>query len=159
MIPFMKAAGNLSTHQITSTSLFAISISCCFGSLAYIESKTANIPAAMAIASVSTLTGIIGARAAHFISGNTLSRLLAVVMLCFIPLILTKEYRQTEVKGANNTGGLKIFINELKSFHSYNWNIKFEVCKDFLQTHSIFPLVGAVTGFASGMFGIGGGTL
>jgi hypothetical protein len=99
-----------------------------------------RIPEAAAIAFTAILTARWGAQATSYISGTALKRALGYLMLLMAPAVPAKAYYLQWIETRSNTSST---IEELDM-----WNrLKYPT------------IIGIGSGFLSGLFGVGGGTL
>ena len=86
-----KQFSNLSMHQITATSLCAVSVSTSVAALTYTSQGYANLPIGILLSISSVVASKFGAKLNHQLPGKTLSKLLAVAMLFVCSTYIMKE--------------------------------------------------------------------
>jgi uncharacterized membrane protein YfcA len=130
MIPLMVGILKLGQHQAHGTSLVAIVFTGLSGAISYALNGSINLTAAICLVSTAMLTARAGARYCHVLPEWKLKKYFgAVLILCAILLIL------------------KPFIGKSTAAVPLYFQI------------GVFLIVGAFTGFLSGMMGVGGGTI
>ena len=77
-------------HQITATSLCAVSVSTAVAAVSYSSQGYANIPIGILLSISAVAASKFGARLNHKLPGKTLSKLLGVAMLISVPFIFLK---------------------------------------------------------------------
>lgn len=150
----------LTQHQAHGTSLFAVAATGLAGAVSYytasrnvesnadstgdesgkIDTTVVRIPEAAAIAFTAIITARWGAQATLFMSGTTLKRSLGYLMLCMAPAVPAKAYY---LQSIDETSTKSISDGDISM-----WN------------RLIYPtFIGIGSGFLSGLFGVGGGTI
>ena len=168
VMPVLKKLTNLSMHQITATSLCAVSVSTSVAALTYISQGYANLPIGILLSISSVVASKFGAKLNHQLPGKTLSKLLAVAMLLSVPLIFMKEdsvkhvvhtdFKTTEerIKENADTSGT--------GQQEYYWLGRtapksFADIPGWLKSHWEYPFIGFSVGFISALLGLGGGII
>ena len=130
MIPLMVGILKLGQHQAHGTSLVALVFTGLSGAITYALNGSINFTAALCLAATAILTARAGARYCHVLPEWKLKKYFGTfLILCAILLIL------------------KPFIGKSTSVTPLYFQI------------GVFLIVGAFTGFLSGMMGVGGGTI
>ena len=113
IIPVLKQFSKLTVHQITATSLFSISIASSVGAASYISQGKARVPEAALIALSAMTTAGLGAKAATKMSGNSLTKLLALTMMLSVPAVLLKapSIKSSAINNSNNSNNSNISNN------------------------------------------------
>jgi len=153
MMPALKQFSKLTAHEITATSLFAVTIASSFGAYAYIKADIADVKASLTLASTSALGAFVGASMSSRMSGATMNRSLAGLILLGIPAVLYRSQSSETAVPSHQDGILK-----LKSQMEYAATLNSEeiaACVgDYIKTNPNFLITGFVTGLASGAFGV-----
>jgi len=131
MIPLMVEVLKLSQHRAHGTSLVALVFTGIGGSITYALNGAIDITAAALLAPTAIITAPFGARYAHILSEWKLKKYFGIFLIICAVLLLLKPY-------------LAGFVVGIAS--GYTKSI-------------ILLLTGAITGFLSGMMGVGGGTI
>lgn len=130
MIPLMIGVLKLSQHQAHGTSLVALIFTGISGSLIYGLQGNIDFPAAAMLALTAILTARAGAHYANALPGWKLRRAFgAFLIFCAVFLVI------------------KPYLPDIGSHHPVSVNV------------IIFLITGIVTGFLSGMMGVGGGAI
>jgi len=130
MIPLMVGILRIGQHQAHGTSLVALVFTGLSGAISYALNGSINLTAALCLAATAMLTARAGARYCHVLPEWKLKKYFGVfLILCAILLIL------------------KPFISKSNTVAPLYFQI------------GVFLIVGAFTGFISGMMGVGGGTI
>ncbi|RTI51198.1 permease, partial [Thermus scotoductus] len=130
MIPLMVGILRLSQHKAHGTSLVAVFFTGLMGALTYGLQGSLSLKAALFLAATAILTARLGARYAHSLAEKDLKRAFGFFLLFVSLLLLLKPYLAPV--------GL----------------VRGEVWEDLTLL-----LAGGLTGFLSGMMGVGGGTI
>jgi uncharacterized protein len=160
MIPLMTSRHiglRLTQHEAHGTSLFAVAATGFAGAFSYYNAKTGvecddgsghstnvvHIPEAAAIAVTAMITARWGAQSTLHMSGLTLKRALGCLMLLMAPAVPAKAYFLQQSRNDSSDKAISNMSN-----HYFTWNRLF------------YPaLIGIGSGFLSGVFGVGGGTI
>ena len=167
VMPVLKKLTNLSMHQITATSLCAVSVSTSVAALTYISQGYANLPIGILLSISSVVASKFGAKLNHQLPVKTLSKLLAVAMLLSVPLIFMKEDSKKNVVHTDFKTTEKMEENDDTSGtgqQKYYWLGRtapksFADIPDWLKSHWEYPLIGFSVGFISALLGLGGGII
>ena len=130
MIPLMIGVLKLSQHQAHGTSLVALIFTGMAGALVYGLQGNIDFLAAGSMAVTAIVTARAGANYAHALPGWKLRRAFGAFLIFCAALMVIKPY--LHVIGGNHP----VYVNTI-----------------------IFLMTGTVTGFLSGMMGVGGGTI
>lgn len=130
MIPLMVGLLRLSQHKAHGTSLVAVFFTGLMGALTYGLQGSLDLKAALFLAATAILTARLGARYAHRLPEKDLKRAFGLFLLFVSFLLLLKPHLAPV--------GL----------------VRGEVLEDLTLL-----LAGSLTGFLSGMMGVGGGTI
>ncbi|WP_135256649.1 sulfite exporter TauE/SafE family protein [Thermus caldilimi] len=130
MIPLMVGVFKLSQHKAHGTSLVAVFFTGLMGALTYGLQGSLNLKAALFLAATAILTARLGARYAHSLPEAELKRAFGLFLLLVAFLLLLKPYLAPV--------GL----------------VRGEALQDLALL-----VAGGLTGFLSGMMGVGGGTI
>ena len=129
-IPLLTGISKLTQLQAHATSLVAIAFSATVGSLTYLARGHADWRASLLLASSAIFTARLGARFAHSLPEVKLKKSFGIFLVFASLLLVVKDY--------------------LPVFH---------FAFSFWAMLVVFLLVGAATGFLSGMAGVGGGAI
>ncbi len=131
MIPLMVEVLKLSQHKAHGTSLVALVFTGIGGSITYALNGAIDITAAVLLALTAVVTAPLGARYAHVLSEKKLKKYFGAFLIFCAALLFLKPYL------AGFAGGLaSVYARSI-----------------------ILLTTGAITGFLSGMMGVGGGTI
>eukprot|EP00486_Rosalina_sp_Unknown_P008863 CAMPEP_0201590320 /NCGR_PEP_ID=MMETSP0190_2-20130828/176540_1 /ASSEMBLY_ACC=CAM_ASM_000263 /TAXON_ID=37353 /ORGANISM="Rosalina sp." /LENGTH=239 /DNA_ID=CAMNT_0048046243 /DNA_START=364 /DNA_END=1083 /DNA_ORIENTATION=+ len=147
----------MTAHQIAGTSLVAVSVGAISATLNYqYSSDVTRFPIAANIAICSIFFSVAGARLNAAIGGKALSRITSVSLMSCIPLILYKfdptipppgqgkNRSDMSDKIKKHIAEEQFFIDHTMEWYKQNWH---------------FLTIGCVSGFLSGLIGIGGGVV
>jgi uncharacterized membrane protein YfcA len=138
IVPAMTAIVPIPQRVITGTSLIAVLATASVSSVNFFSQDKINFEAAVVLGAAATVFAPLGARATARLDGKSLKRALAYFLLVAAPLVPMKalafEKRTAAVRQDDAAHG------------------------DVPRIFSL-SLIGACAGFASGLLGIGGGTL
>ena len=144
MIPLMTSRLlRLSQHQAHGTSLAAVTATGCAGAISYQE--YVDYPAAGAVAVTAMITSVAGARLTTFMSASALRRALGILLLIMGPAVPAKAYFM-EQQEERNRNRLQATVDQEKEV---DWKRRFAAP----------AAIGIGSGFLSGLFGVGGGTV
>ncbi|HQQ88379.1 MAG TPA: sulfite exporter TauE/SafE family protein, partial [Smithellaceae bacterium] len=129
MIPLMVEILKLTQHKAHGTSLVALVFTGISGAITYASHGSVDITAFALLALTAVITAPLGARYIHTFSEKKLKKYFSAFLIFCSVLLLLKPYLATYIG----------------------------IAPGHTQT-IIFLLTGAVTGFLSGMMGVGGGT-
>jgi hypothetical protein len=130
MIPLMTGVLKLSQHQANGTSLVALIFTGMAGALIYGLQGNIDVLAAGSLAVTAVVTARAGAHFAHALPGWQLTRTFGAFLIFCAALMVIKPYLHPI--GGNH----RVYVDII-----------------------IFLMTGTVTGFLSGMMGVGGGTI
>jgi len=187
IIPVLKQFSKLTVHQITATSLFSISIASSVGAASYISQGKARVPEAALIALSAMTTAGLGAKAATKMSGNSLTKLLALTMMLSVPAVLLKapSIKSSAINNSNNSNNTNntidthtsddrkieqledsIIINNIPKENQIK-NVSYYLGKgaptsraqipEWLEKNWGYSVLGLFVGFSSSLLGVGGG--
>ena len=187
IIPVLKQFSKLTVHQITATSLFSISIASSVGAASYISQGKARVPEAALIALSAMTTAGLGAKAATKMSGNSLTKLLALTMMLSVPAVLLKapSIKSSAINNSNNSNNTdntidthtsddrkieqledSIIINNIPKENQIK-NVSYYLGKgaptsraqipEWLEKNWGYSVLGLFVGFSSSLLGVGGG--
>uniref|UniRef100_A0AAV1UQZ0 Uncharacterized protein n=1 Tax=Peronospora matthiolae TaxID=2874970 RepID=A0AAV1UQZ0_9STRA len=183
LIPALAKFTSLSQQVINGTSIGAVAIAASVGASNYIQSGACNVPLALATTIPAIIATKYGVRTAHQLSSKKLSLLVGSAMLACSPLIFLKnsslmpkwsdgqdpldlqfvvpqqkdleKARTMSEKGAVDPSGPATsttvsdqYVERVQA----NW-------KGFAAVNVKYVFAGAVSGFISGLCGLGGGLL
>ncbi|MGQ9753579.1 MAG: sulfite exporter TauE/SafE family protein [Thermaceae bacterium] len=129
MVPLMVRLLNLRQHQAHGTSLVAVAFTGLMGAFSYALQGSVDLGASLLLAVSATLTARLGAAYAHGLSEPSLRRAFGGFLLLVSGLLLLKPY-----------------LPSLGPFPFRGWAL-------------VLLATGGLTGFLSGMMGVGGGTI
>lgn len=132
------------------------------GAATYGMDGAVNLPAAAIMAAAATVTAGFGARFTARLNGPRLQQVLGLFMLTMAPMVSLKPYLITMAKNGeqeDDGGGNSAAYadtHEQKSFME-----KQTEAASKMQLHEVvaYGTIGLATGFVSGLFGIGGGSI
>jgi len=130
MIPLMTWLQKLTQHQAHGTSLVAIAFSASIGSLTYFLRGDVNWKASLLMAATAVFTARLGARYAHSLPERKLKKAFGIFLVFASLMLLVKSWLPALGTGTTPWTGALLFL-----------------------------LIGAATGFLSGMMGVGGGAV
>ena len=130
MIPLMTWLQKLTQHQAHGTSLVAIAFSASIGALTYFLRGDVNWKASLLIAATAVFTARLGARYAHSLPEKKLKKAFGIFLVFASLMLLVKNWLPAFGAGTTPWTGALLFL-----------------------------LIGAATGFLSGMMGVGGGAV
>jgi uncharacterized membrane protein YfcA len=130
MIPLMVEVLKLTQHKAHGTSLVALVFTGIGGSITYALNGAIDITAAALLALTAVFTAPLGARSTNVLSEKKLKKYFGAFLIFFSVLLILKPYLANYI--GTVTGYTKIII---------------------------FLIAGALTGFLSGMMGVGGGII
>lgn len=168
MIPLMTARWlplRLSQHQAHGTSLVAVAATGLAGAVAYGTDHVRWMPEALAVTSTAMVAAYYGARATVSVSGPSLNRALGCLMLLVAPAVPAKAYYLAQLD-SQQQGAIANVIsdNKLNPTSKDEDAMKAPVPGLVISPLDYRPyvapaLIGVGSGFLSGLFGVGGGTI
>ncbi len=130
MIPLMTRFGGMSQIQAHGTSLLAIIFTALVGSVSYLSHGSADWRAAAIVAFTAIFTARLGAQYANRLPERRLKRAFGIFVACMSSVLLAKG-----------------FLSPSPGLPDLLWQTVF------------YTVTGSVTGFVSGMMGVGGGAV
>ncbi len=161
MIPLMTSSLlRLSQHVAHGTSLFAVTATGIAGAIGYGLNDIVEVDSAMTLAAAAMITARLGASYSSKISEKALKKSLGLFMILVAPIAPAKSYYLPEKYGqedrkvdftptTNTVMGKRISNNQW--FNQSN--------SDSIKRLLPFAAIGIGSGFASGLFGVGGGAI
>jgi len=130
MIPLMVAILKLTQHKAHGTSLVALVFTGIGGAITYAANGSVDFTAAALIAVTAVITAPLGARYCNALTGKKLKIYFGAFLIFCAVLLFLKPYLPGFISTAPGYGKIIIFL-----------------------------MTGAITGFLSGLMGVGGGTI
>ncbi len=130
MVPLMTTFARLTQHRAHGTSLVAVVLTGAIGAATYFRHGTVDWKAALILAASAIITARLGALVAHSLPELRLKKAFGVFLICISLFLIAKRY----LPGAGAETGI-------------------------LARVVILVTAGLVTGFISGMMGVGGGAI
>lgn len=121
----------VSQHEAHGTSLLVIAVTACISALRYFTRASVDVPAAVALMSAALLAAPVGARASAALDARKLKRCFGA-FLVFVSIAIPLMPKVALMALGDVSGGLRI---------------------------TVLAVVGVLSGFLSGLLGIGGGTI
>jgi uncharacterized protein len=158
LIPMLTSSVmRLSQHQAHATSLFAVTATGIAGAISYADDV--NIDGAIAIGLSGMITARLGAQMASRWSGTALRKALGIAMLVVAPMVPAKSYFFPSSSSTKVTQNINVMKQE-KSVTSLRVCDETFQIKHWIQTFPIeLSCLGLFSGFAAGLFGVGGGAI
>jgi len=166
LIPVLHALTNMTSHKIVGTSLCAVSFAASLGAYSYIDQEIGNVSAAALLAGSALVTSGIGVAINKRISGRRLKQAMGIALVATSPFVAMKSrniedkhVRQPSAgareKDENSRGGgvFSRIVYDIRRDFFVNPPI------EFVKDNITFVIAGLVTGFASGLLGVGGGII
>ena len=160
VIPALTQFTGMSPHAVSASSLFVVSASSSLAAASYLEQGFPNLPLALTLMSTSVPGAALGARLVSHLRPSVLKKITGLIMLASAPAIWLKG------TPTNGEGGIESEAAE-ETVEQISARNRFRVidlaalgptsAAKFLRSHIDFVILGIVTGFASGVIGIGGG--
>jgi uncharacterized membrane protein YfcA len=148
MIPIMTSnLMRLTQHQAVGTSSAAVAGTGVAGCLSYGTAGAVDLVGAMSIGAAAMLTARAGAKATSLFSPLTMQRIFAIFQMGVAPMVPIKGYLARQQRQDN--------LDAVPAGEETSASPATGATVKVLQLGA----VGAVAGFASGMFGIGGGVM
>lgn len=146
MIPLMSSILRLNQHTAHGTSLFAVAATGLAGAMSY--GDAVQWPQAAAVAATAMVTSRLGARTTLAMSEAALKRALGYLMLAMAPAVPAKAYLMKQQKQQEPTLHHGVDDRSNNTWPTYDWM-------------KLLPAaaVGLVSGYLSGLFGVGGGVI
>jgi len=156
ILPALRQFSTLGPKQISATSLFCVSISAFIGGGSYIEQGFANLPLSSLLIATSVIPTFLGSFAMAKIPSRHLLKITAFIMFSSGPAIWMRASR---AKGKPMPNLEELSNNNRFRGYEDIRSITVDNCYSFAQAHPDFAVLGMVSGFLSGMIGIGGGLI
>jgi uncharacterized protein len=155
MIPLMTSVLRLSQHMAHGTSLFAVSATGLAGAVSY--GDAVHWPSALAVTTTALVTARMGARATTTFSETALKRAFGYLMLLMAPAVPAKAYFMTQHQ-QHLSSSPNANDDDTSIVHPAT-TVTTAIASEWLYT--LIPALGAglVSGYLSGLFGVGGGVI
>ena len=147
IVPAMTATVPIPQRVITGTSLVAVLATASVSTVNFAQGGQIDFAAAAVVGAAAMVFAPLGARATAALDGVALKRALATFLLCAAPLVPLKALAFAK-RGEKKTALLTKQTNHSRSFDALA-----------PARASSLAAIGACAGFASGLLGIGGGTI
>ncbi|CAK4660872.1 hypothetical protein LEN26_014441 [Aphanomyces euteiches] len=165
ILPTLAKWTSLTQQTINGTSIAAVTVSATVGSVNYLSAGACNVPMAVLVSCSSVFFTKLGVQLAHKLSQVHLRRVVGSAMLFSVPFIYFKD-RIKEMKKANGPSeplplSKKLdmqYYNDHPSFSSYLEAASADL-PSFASENVKYLIAGALSGFISGLCGLGGGIL
>jgi uncharacterized protein len=154
MIPLMTMPQllRLSQHQAHGTSLFAVMATGLAGAISY--GDAVQYDAAAAVAACGMVSARLGAKATGYMSEQVLRKMLGILMLVMAPVIPAKSYLMDHYES------LKQVTSEESETTTTRANVRSPEENTADPWRLLVPaMIGMVSGFLAGVFGVGGGVI
>ena len=151
IVPAMTATVPIPQRVITGTSLVAVLATASVSTVNFAQGGQIDFTAAAVVGAAAMVFAPLGARATAALDGVALKRALATFLLCAAPLVPLKALafaKRGDGACAEKTALLTKHTNHSRSFDALA-----------PARASSLAAIGACAGFASGLLGIGGGTI
>ena len=145
IVPTMTATVPIPQRVITGTSLIAVLSTASVSSINFWNGDSIDFAAAAVVGSAAMLFAPLGATATTKVSNVNLKRILAYFLLFAAPLVPIKAYAFASKKNSDDSKNIK--------------KLSLDAIKENPVSALSLSLIGACAGFASGLVGIGGGTI
>ncbi len=161
MIPLMTSSLlRLSQHVAHGTSLFAVTATGIAGALGYGLNDIVEVDTAMTLAATAMITARLGASYSSKISQKALKQSLRIFMILVAPIAPAKSYYLSEKCGRDDTkGNVTPPTNTVRVKSKSNNQYFRESNSDAIKRLLPYATIGLGSGFASGLFGVGGGAI
>ena len=147
IVPAMTAVVPIPQRVITGTSLVAVIATASVSTVRFVRGDQVDVAAAAVIGAAAMVFAPLGARATAALDGAALKRALAYFLLCAAPLVPLKAMAFATRGGDAEPGT----TNETETTRPFDATAPARA--------SSLAAIGACAGFASGLLGIGGGTI
>ena len=148
IVPAMTATVPIPQRVITGTSLVAVLATASVSTVNFVQGGQIDFAAAAVVGAAAMVSAPLGARATAALDAIALKRALAYFLLCAAPLVPLKALA---------------FAKNAKNAKTENAEKKMDAKNGFdattMRAASSLAAIGACAGFASGLLGIGGGTI
>ena len=148
IVPAMTATVPIPQRVITGTSLVAVLATASVSTVNFAQGGQIDFTAAAVVGAAAMVFAPLGARATAALDGVALKRALATFLLCAAPLVPLKA-----LAFAKHGDGARAEKTALHTNHSRSFDALAPARASSLAA------IGACAGFASGLLGIGGGTI
>ncbi|OQR98408.1 hypothetical protein ACHHYP_08653 [Achlya hypogyna] len=165
IIPTLAKWTGLTQQAINGTSIAAVTVSATVGSVNYLSAGCVNIPMAALVTCSSVFFTKIGVQLAHKLSQVHLRRVVGSAMLLSVPFIYFKQELQARRSDDSKSDNLSLERRldlQFFSHHADTAAYLSAASKDlplFAAVNAKYLLAGAISGFISGLCGLGGGIL
>ena len=146
IVPAMTATVPIPQRVITGTSLVAVLATASVSTVNFVQGGQIDFAAAAVVGAAAMVSAPLGARATAALDGIALKRALAYFLLCAAPLVPLKA-----LAFAKNAKNAKIENAKMDEKNGFDATTP--------SRASSLAAIGACAGFASGLLGIGGGTI
>ncbi len=148
IIPVLKLAkAPMTIHQLTGTSLASVTIASCIGASSYYSQGWCDVEGAAMLSSTAMFSAALGSKASMYLSGSHLSRILAVCLLAMSPIVYMKPGKKGGNEEESTRPVSRISLSDINT----------TVLVDLIHRKYHYALTGCLTGFLSGLVGVGGG--
>ena len=148
LTPFLVLVFNLPMHQAIATSILAVIATSSAGAAMNVERELVNLRLGMVLEVATVAGAIVGGLTANMLSGNILSRIFAVLLLCVSFMMI---WRMTHSRGISTPLDAGAFPASFKDEASGN-----VVSYSVARVPWVF-VVSLIAGNISGLLGVGGG--
>lgn len=148
IVPAMTATVPIPQRVITGTSLVAVLATASVSTVNFAQGGQIDFTAAAVVGAAAMVFAPLGARATAALDGVALKRALATFLLCAAPLVPLKALAFAKRGDGARAEKTALHINHSRSFDALA-----------PARASSLAAIGACAGFASGLLGIGGGTI
>lgn len=155
VIPLLTGLARLSQHHAHAVSLCGVAATSLGSSVAFSSHGCVDWVAALPLATGALVTAALGARFSQRLDGKRLKRALGVLMICVAPMIPLKDdvlsgiraWKQEAARAEAGVGSEPVAADAAEA--QRDWRV------------AALPVLalGAFTGFCSGLFGVGGGSI
>ncbi|EQC27842.1 hypothetical protein SDRG_14424 [Saprolegnia diclina VS20] len=165
IIPTLAKWTGLTQQAINGTSIAAVTVSATVGSVNYLMAGCVNIPMAALVTCSSIFFTKVGVQLAHKLSQVHLRRVVGAAMLVSVPFIYFKDELQARRSDASKSDNISLEKRlDLQYFthHADTSAYVDAVAKNFphfCAVNAKYLVAGAISGFVSGLCGLGGGIL
>ncbi|KAL7438965.1 hypothetical protein ACHAXH_006199 [Discostella pseudostelligera] len=120
-----------------------------------------ELDTAMALTATAMITARLGAIASSSLSERVLQRALGAFMICVAPLVTGKSYLEQwyAVRDEVDTGDIDHGLGNIDGTRKFSHNNNISEIQHQLERLLPASLIGMFSGFLSGMFGVGGGSI
>lgn len=156
MIPLMTMPQllRLSQHQAHGTSLFAVMATGLAGAISY--GDAVQYDAAAAVAACGMVSARLGAKATAYMSEQVLRKMLGILMLVMAPVIPAKSYLMDHFD-ASRVEAVEASSDDSETRNAIVQSPEEESADP--RRLLVPAMIGVVSGFLAGVFGVGGGVI